>query len=260
MTLSFVKFQGTGNDFILIDARSTKRIHLSSNQISQLCDRRFGIGADGLILILDHPTLDFEMNYFNSDGSRSFCGNGARCALQFSHELGLFQNTASFKAIDGIHEGEIIKDLVALKMLDVSAIEKDGEAFVLDTGSPHFIEFVPDLSHENIVKRGKEIRYAERYCKEGINVNLAEITGENQLKILTYERGVEDETYSCGTGATAVALAYAYQHGINDFSIHIAVKGGDLTIKGQKGDTAFTNICLIGPAQRVFEGTIQIEP
>lgn len=258
MTFSFVKYQGTGNDFIMMDCTSNENFHLTADQIKELCDRRFGIGADGVILIHQHPTLDFTMNYYNADGTTSFCGNGARCAVHFAHSLGLFKNKTIFKAVDGIHTAALKEGMVALKMNDVPSFTKDETAFILHTGSPHFVKFVSDLDDEDIVEYGRKIRYSATYKKEGINVNLVEVIGDNHLEIRTYERGVEDETYSCGTGATAAALALSLVLDFNDINVVIDVKGGQLEVKAERFGDAFESIYLIGPAKKVFNGNISI--
>jgi diaminopimelate epimerase len=258
MTFSFTKYQGTGNDFIMVDCTNSPDFKLTDDQINDLCDRRFGIGADGVILIFKDPTLDFKMSYYNSDGSQSFCGNGARCAVKFAKTLNLFQNKATFLAIDGEHEATIDNDLVSLKMNDVKSFSKDDTAFIIDTGSPHYVKFVSDVDDEDIVKYGREVRYSPKYKAKGINVNLVEVLADNQLEILTYERGVEDETYSCGTGATAVALAYALVLDYDDIDVKINVKGGELAVKAERNDSTFDYIYLIGPAEKVFDGEISI--
>ncbi|HLV43153.1 MAG TPA: diaminopimelate epimerase [Brumimicrobium sp.] len=258
MTFSFTKYHGTGNDFIMIDCTKNKDFTLTSEQISELCDRRFGIGADGVILISSHPNLNFTMTYFNSDGSQSFCGNGARCAVHFSSSLGLITNKATFEAIDGIHEATLSNGLISLKMNDVPSFSKDETAFILDTGSPHFVKFVADVDDVDIVAFGKQIRYSSKYKKEGINVNVVEVLEDNLLEMLTYERGVEDETYSCGTGATAVALAFALVLDYDEVDVKIMVKGGELAVKADRNESSFDSIYLIGPAEKVFEGVISI--
>lgn len=258
MKISFTKYEGTGNDFIMIDGRQFLKQQISTQQIQSICHRRFGIGADGLICIYPHPSLAFEMNYFNADGSRSFCGNGARCALDFAHQLNFFKDEAQFMAIDGIHIGRKVGDLWELEMLDVTTYKKDGEAFLFNTGSPHFIHFTHDLSQENIEEYGKSIRYSPAYSTEGINVNLVQSVAQNKLKIQTYERGVEAETYSCGTGATAVALAYGIINQLKDISVEIQVKGGLLKVKAHQQNEKFNQIVLIGPATSVFVGTIKL--
>jgi diaminopimelate epimerase len=258
MEIEFHKYQGTGNDFIMLDCRKTPDLIFSNNQIRQLCNRRFGIGADGLIQIFEHESHDFEMRYFNADGSRSFCGNGARCAVMFAFSLGLFKEKANFLAIDGQHEAELVGNSVALKMSDVSVWESNEDHFVLDTGSPHYIRFVSNLSEHDIVDFGKKIRYSDKYKNSGINVNLVEKISDKSLSMLTYERGVEDETFSCGTGATAVALAFMLKKELKGkHDIQIKVKGGNLRVEATKGES-FTNIYLIGPAKSVFHGRVSI--
>ncbi len=254
MKIEFHKYQGTGNDFILIDNR-TYQLSLSKNQIEKLTDRRFGIGADGVILIENHTRLDFEMRYFNADGSRSFCGNGARCAVRFSEFLNICKDQAHFLAIDGEHHAKLFKSAISLQMSDVTSVEKEGVAFTADTGSPHYIEFVKDIQTVQILEKGKEIRYSDKYKAEGINVNLVQ---EDTLEMLTYERGVEAETFSCGTGATAVALAYAEKNNLKGLiALDIKVKGGQLQVGFNKEDT-FTNIFLKGPAESVFSGLYEL--
>lgn len=258
MTFSFTKYQGTGNDFIMIDCTSIKNFKLDNDEISDLCERRFGIGADGIILISEHPTLDFKMTYYNADGSQSFCGNGARCAVQFAKSLGLFKTKTNFEAIDGEHTAIIIDNLISLKMNDVLSYTKDETAFIIDTGSPHYVKFVADVDDEDIIEYGKNIRYSKKYKANGINVNLVEVLADNELEMLTYERGVEDETYSCGTGATAAALAFSLVLDYDDIDVKIFVKGGELFVKAERNNDSFDNIHLIGPAEEVFKGEINI--
>lgn len=259
MEITFQKYQGTGNDFIMVDCVQQKDLDVSTALVQQLCDRRFGIGADGLICILEHEDYDFEMRYYNSDGSRSFCGNGARCAVAFANKIGLFDEKATFLAIDGTHEATWDGELAYLKMGDVHSINFDGDAYVIDTGSPHYISFVPDLNDIKIVDFGKEVRYSERYKAKGINVNAVKVVSNTALEMLTYERGVEDETFSCGTGATAVALAHAHKS-LRDqpFEINIKVKGGKLKVSGIPKNEGFEEVYLIGPATYVFHGSISV--
>lgn len=259
MEITFQKYQGTGNDFIMVDCVRQNGLDVSAALVQQLCNRRFGIGADGLICILDHDEYDFEMRYYNSDGSRSFCGNGARCAVAFAHKIGLFDNKAAFLAIDGVHEASWDGESAHLKMGDVNSIKFDGDAYVIDTGSPHYISFVPDLDDIEIIDFGKKIRYSEPYKTKGINVNAVKVINNNTLEMLTYERGVEDETFSCGTGATAVALAHAHKsHNYQPFESNIKVKGGKLKVSGIPKNEGFENIYLIGPATYVFHGSVSV--
>lgn len=258
MNLNFTKYQGTGNDFILIENLAEELNEFSDVLISKLCNRKFGIGADGLILINNHLDVDFEMIYFNADGSKSFCGNGARCAVHFAHHLGLFENETKFSAIDGIHSAKINNEEVSIEMSDVFEWRKLGNDYIIDTGSPHYIRFVDNLSDFNIVEFGKQIRYNDEFRENGINVNLVQKSSD-MIKMLTYERGVEDETYSCGTGATAVAISNVIENNIRRyFKTFIQVKGGELSVKGHFDGEKFTAIRLVGPATAVFNGQIEI--
>lgn len=245
---------------MLIDQReNTYLTKADVKQVRFLCDRRFGIGADGLILLQNHPDFDFEMVYFNADGNESsMCGNGGRCITAFAHSLGIFDKECSFLAIDGPHDARIHKDgRVELKMTDVKSVEKGADFYVLDTGSPHYVVFVEDLDDINVPESGSLIRYSEAYRKEGINVNFVEKT-EDALLVGTYERGVEDETLSCGTGVTACALVdYLHHQSNGKNSTAIKAKGGDLSVSYQASDDGgFTDIWLSGPAQAVFKGEV----
>ena len=226
MKYTFYKYQGTGNDFVMLDNRNNTFDRNNLDLVRKLCDRKFGIGADGLILIENHPEYDFEMVYFNSDGSQSFCGNGGRCTIAFAHFLKIFEKECSFLAIDGAHYGSFISnDEIHLKMGDVSSIEKSDKHFFINTGSPHYIEYVNGLSDYALVDEAKKIRYNDRFKADGTNVNfLEEVDGV--LSIRTYERGVEDETLSCGTGVTAAAISYAIKNNLNN-SIKVSTRGGN---------------------------------
>jgi diaminopimelate epimerase len=255
MTLPFFKYQGTGNDFILIDNRSAG-ITLNKDQIADLCHRRFGIGADGLMLLELQEGYDFKMVYYNSDGNQSsMCGNGGRCITAFARHLGLVKDKAHFTAIDGEHFSTIEGDFVSLKMNDVNVIEENGDHYFLNTGSPHYVKLVSDIKHYDVFKEGRSIRNNERFKALGTNVNFIEKTGDF-LFVRTYERGVEDETYSCGTGVTAAALV-ASLGGISTTAHSCAVDtlGGKLNVKFKKtGPNQYTDIWLEGPATFVFEG------
>lgn len=259
MTIHFTKYQGTGNDFIMINNMSGEYSDLNLETISKLCDRRFGIGADGLIKINSHSTLDFEVDYYNADGTKSFCGNGARCSVHFAKKLGLFENEAHFMAIDGEHRAIITNEgTISLEMTDVQLIENRSGEYILNTGSPHYCSFVNDLNEIDIDSFGKSIRYSEGFNQFGINVNCIKVIGENAISILTYERGVEAETLSCGTGATACAIAYSERNKLkNNENISVKVKGGDLKISFKVNeDRTYSSIRLIGPAAAVFNGSI----
>ncbi len=254
--VAFFKYQGTGNDFIFIDNRLDD-FPVATEIINKLCDRRLGIGADGVVLIQDHPDYDFEMIYFNPDASQSFCGNASRCAVHFAHELGIIHDSAHFLAIDGSHQGSIKDGLVYLKMNDVNTIEKPGNAYLINTGSPHYITFVDRINETEVYKEGKAIRYSTPYKEKGVNVNFVQQLPDNQIYVRTYERGVENETLSCGTGVTAAALAVSFVGYTSP--IKILTKGGELKIAFDRlSETQFTNIFLIGPAVKVFSGLIEV--
>lgn len=255
--MKFYKYQGTGNDFVMIDNRLGEWDDLSIENIQKLCDRRFGIGADGLIKINSAKGVDFEVDYYNSDGSKSFCGNGARCSVAFAHFLDIIEDKTTFTAIDGIHEAEIKNGIIKLKMGDVKSIDTDGNDFVLNTGSPHYVKYVEMLNNYNVYKNGNEIRNSETYKQEGINVNFVEKLSDKELFVRTYERGVEDETYSCGTGVTAAALTFMKNN--NQTFVGVKVMGGQLKVYAEKDGDGFKNIWLEGPAVQVFRGDINLD-
>ena len=260
MIVHFSKYQGTGNDFVMLDNLSGKYDDLSIEVIRFLCDRRFGIGADGLIKINSHETADFEMDYYNSDGSKSFCGNGARCSVVYAETLGVDISNTTFSAIDGLHHASKIGEVISLQMKDVSEISCRGKDFVIHTGSPHYVRFTNDIDSVDIVDFGIEIRFSPEFNAEGINVNLVQVTSDKKLIVNTYERGVEDETLSCGTGVTACALAYGFQNNLpGNQSIEVKVKGGELIVSFlQKNQGEFIDIQLIGPAKFVFSGEVNV--
>lgn len=259
MQIQFYKYQGTGNDFVLIDNRKNL-VDLTTEQISFLCDRRFGIGADGLMLLELEPGCDFKMVYYNNDGNQStMCGNGGRCIAAFAKHLGIIGNTAKFLAIDGMHEAVIESDQVSLKMQDVKQIEIGDDYFYLNTGSPHYVKIVESLDSFDVVTEGKKIRHNSRFSEEGTNVNFIEKVDEH-LFVRTYERGVEDETYSCGTGVTAAALVASIK-GLSNSKNNclIKTKGGNLEVAFEKVlEQNFYNIWLKGPATMVFNGSIAV--
>jgi diaminopimelate epimerase len=256
MNLKFYKYQGTGNDFIMVDNR-TKIFDVTNTELVKfLCDRRFGIGADGFILLEDHPDYDFQMVYFNSDGNQSsMCGNGGRCIVQFASDMGVIDHETSFLAIDGDHDAHIRDGLVHLKMIDVDQIETGNGFYFLNTGSPHYVQYVQNIKDFAVYDEGYKVRNNDRFRKEGTNVNFIEKEGD-RLWVRTYERGVEDETYSCGTGVTASALV-ASLNGMTS-PVPITTLGGELSISFTKTEKGYTDIYLIGPAKQVFEGTIKI--
>lgn len=255
-TIEFYKYQGTGNDFVMIDNRDLQ-FPKEKELIERLCDRRFGIGGDGLILLEDDENSDFRMVYYNSDGNEStMCGNGGRCIVAFAHFLDIFENTATFEAVDGLHEAEIHNGIVKLKMIDVAEIDKDGDHSVLNTGSPHFVQYVEDVANFKVYDEGNKIRNSATYKNEGINVNFAEAIGENEIFVRTYERGVEDETFSCGTGATAAALVYLKDRDEN--MVNVKVLGGNLKVYAEQHGGSFREVWLEGPAKQVFRGKIDL--
>ncbi|MEN9968782.1 MAG: hypothetical protein RIR94_964 [Bacteroidota bacterium] len=260
MTLQFSKYQGTGNDFIMLDNTLGTYDNLSIADIQLLCNRKFGIGADGLIALKMHASLDFEVVYYNADGTQSFCGNGARCAVAFAHTLGLMHSPhTTFMAIDGPHEAWRCEDEVRLKMANVPPILVLENGYVVQTGSPHFV--LEDTNHHtaHVVEVGRHIRYNDTYRKVGINVNLMAIK-ENHIQVATYERGVEDETLSCGTGVTAAALVYAQLQMIPFGKVQVHTKGGELMVEWQQqNDLSFGNVFLTGPAKHVYNGTYELK-
>lgn len=261
MRTEFFKYHGTGNDFVIIDNRNGHDLKLSQDQVKKLCDRKFGIGADGLMLLNDKPGFDFEMVYFNSDGRvGTMCGNGGRCLIKFAETIGIQKETYKFIATDGEHEARIdTNGIIYLKMNDVDMLVNHHGDFLVDTGSPHYIKLVPQLATFDVVKKGREIRNSREFEKEGINVNFVEQLDEpDKIFVRTYERGVENETLSCGTGVTAAALVcYHNENGFNE--VEVKTLGGRLNVEFDRVDDGkFRNIWLCGPAERVFAGTIEI--
>ncbi|MEO5790334.1 MAG: diaminopimelate epimerase [Gelidibacter sp.] len=257
MKQTFYKYQGTGNDFVMIDNRHLTFGKKDTKHIKFLCDRRFGIGADGLILLENHETLDFKMVYFNADGNQSsMCGNGGRCIVAFANFLGIIENNTSFEAIDGLHHAQIENDTVKLQMQDVTHLENFESHVFLNTGSPHHVQMEADLEHLNIKEVGSKIRYGAPYNATGSNVNFVSKISDDIFTVRTYERGVEDETLSCGTGVTAVALAMNYIGETDKNLITLNVEGGKLRVSFEKDGQGYKNIWLIGPAIQVFKGQI----
>ena len=255
-TIEFFKYQGTGNNFVMIDNRDLQ-FPKESTIIERFCDRRFGIGGDGLILLENDPTSDFKMIYYNSDGKEStMCGNGGRCLVAFAHFLDVFEDQCTFTAIDGLHEAGITNGIIKLKMIDVQSIKNIDGDFELNTGSPHYVTFVENLDQYKVFENGNKIRNSASYCQQGINVNFVEEISGDEICIRTYERGVEDETFSCGTGATAAALVFLKDK--NQTSVHVNVLGGKLKIYAEHNGESFKNIWLEGPAKQIFKGKINL--
>ena len=260
MKIHFYKYQGTGNDFIILDNRTWIYSALTQAQIQFLCDRRFGIGADGLMLLNPKTDYDFEMKYYNSDGRESsMCGNGGRCMVKFAYHLGIHTDKYFFSAVDGDHEAEIDDDgTVSLKMQNVDKIEEVQGDYILNTGSPHYVKIVSEVMDYDVYERGMEIRYSPEFAKEGINVNFVEQNKPDEIIVRTYERGVEDETLSCGTGVVASALVCHHNDvGYND--VTVITKGGKLVVEFDRVDEKFQNIWLCGPAEKVFEGDLELK-
>ncbi|HAO27033.1 MAG TPA: diaminopimelate epimerase [Chryseobacterium indologenes] len=254
--MEFYKYQGTGNDFVMVDNRDLQ-FPKDKKIIEKLCDRRFGIGADGLILLENDPDYDFKMVYYNSDGGEStMCGNGGRCLVAFAFFLDIFEDRCKFIAIDGEHEAEIHNGIIKLKMIDVETVSHDGNDSVLNTGSPHYVEYVDKLADYDVYDNGYGIRNSENYKENGINVNFVEKISENEIFVRTYERGVEDETYSCGTGVTASALTFLQNDNLT--SVKVKTLGGNLKVYAEKNGDSFHNIWLEGPAKQVFRGKVDL--
>ncbi len=260
MELSFVKYHGTGNDFIIIDNREKQMSHVESALIKRLCDRRFGIGADGFMLLEFHPDADFNMIYFNSDGNlSSMCGNGGRCIVHFAHQIGVIEHSTEFMAPDGVHKATILPNGdVNLKMSNVDMPKVVSPGYELQTGSPHLVVKEKSVSTIDVKTKGRSFRNDPAYVDEGINVNFMQQTGDKKLTVRTYERGVEDETYSCGTGVTACAITAAFLNGKNEGSYMVQTLGGSLSVAFKLENTMYKNIWLKGPAVRVFQGEIDV--
>ncbi len=261
MKIEFYKYQGTGNDFVILDNREGIFSELTPKQVNLLCNRRFGIGADGLMLFNNKAGFDFEMKYFNSDGKEgSMCGNGGRCILKFASMMGIKKSSYNFFAVDGEHEGEIDLDgEISLKMKDVDGVEDFSNHYVLNTGSPHYVKTTSDVMKIDVVAEGRAIRNSKEFAEEGINVNFVETLDEDTIYVRTYERGVEDETLSCGTGVTAAALISA--HNDNGFNrVEVKTTGGRLNVEFDKiNESNFNNIWLSGPAEMVYKGEINLK-
>ncbi len=261
MNIHFYKYQGAGNDFILIDHRTNLQKNIDYNTIAQLCNRRFGIGADGLMFLLNHHEYDFEMVYHNADGKPgSMCGNGGRCIVTFAKHLGIINHETNFLAVDGSHYAKISSEnnWVELQMIDVEQITNDGEAYVLNTGSPHYVKQVTNLHSLDVFTVGSAIRNNFAYKKDGINVNFVELKA-NHLFVRTFERGVENETWACGTGVIAASMAMAkYKGQTGHIETLVKVRGGILNTKFDYDGQKFSNVFLCGSAMPVFKGSLEI--
>jgi len=256
-TITFHKYQATGNDFIMIDNRENIFPKQDVTLIEKLCNRKFGIGSDGLILIEEHNEVDFNMVFYNPDGSQSLCGNGSRCAVNFAKAINMIQgNNTTFMAYDGLHSATIKDDLVELSMNKVQNVSQLADGIFVDTGSPHFVRFVDDVHEIDIIPKGSAIRYSEAYQPAGTNVNFVQQLGDQSIFVRTYERGVENETLSCGTGVTGAAIAASTLD--LKTPISVSTKGGELSVNyKQMDDGSFEGITLCGPAKLVYEGSIE---
>jgi len=254
--LTFYKYQGTGNDFVMVDNREGVMSKENTKLINSLCDRRFGVGADGLILLENSNTTDFKMVYFNADGNEgSMCGNGGRCIVAFAKFLDIIDDNTTFEAVDGLHVATIKGDVVSLQMQDVTTIEDKKGSVFLDTGSPHHVQFEEHISDFDIKSEGRKIRN-EVYGVAGSNVNFVKKIDDTTFRLRTYERGVEDETLACGTGATAVAIAMNYLNETTAENIVLNVEGGELKVSFDAQGGVYTNVFLTGKAIQVFKGQI----
>lgn len=260
MQLEFYKYQGTGNDFVMIDNRSNFFPKENTKLVAHLCDRRFGIGADGLILLDYDMDTDFRMVYYNSDGNlSSMCGNGGRCLVAFAKKLNVIKDETTFIATDGLHYATVAENgIVSLQMIDVEEIKNTTDYSFLNTGSPHHVQMVSDLEQYNVKENGAAIRYGALYGQQGSNINFVKKIDDSTFSLRTYERGVEDETLACGTGATAVAIAMNATGQTNLNTIQLNVEGGKLAVSFEKMNGKYTNVFLKGPAEFVFKGTIEI--
>lgn len=257
MNIEFYKYQGAGNDFVMIDNR-TKTFPKNTEIIAKLCHRNFGVGADGLILLENDDNTDFRMVYYNSDGNEStMCGNGGRCIVAFANKLGVFENETTFIAIDGLHNASIKNGIVSLQMIDVKNITVKNDSVFTNTGSPHHVQLVENLTSFDVFSEGKRIRN-EIYGTEGSNVNFVEQLNGDTFRVRTYERGVEDETLACGTGVTAVAVAMHKTKKTSATHINLPVEGGQLAVSFDVDGETYKNVYLIGPAEFVFSGVISI--
>ncbi len=269
MLIEFSKYQGAGNDFIMFDGRNVPLFspenHLTAF-FRNICHRNFGIGADGVIVLFYEPSNGLAMKYYNSDGREgSMCGNGGRCLVAFANDLGLINTKISFRAIDGIHEAKIndfdgFKYNISLKMNDVDRLEEISEGIFINTGSPHLVVFCQNISQKDVVREGRELRYSQTFDPAGVNVNFVEMANANNLKVRTYERGVENETLACGTGAVAAAVAAKHINNLQHANFfEVEALGGKLQVSFQtENNTVFKNVWLTGPAEKVFEGKVWI--
>ncbi|GGF73471.1 diaminopimelate epimerase [Wenyingzhuangia marina] len=258
MEINFYKYQGTGNDFVVIDNRDLSFPRENTDLVHFLCDRRFGVGADGLMLLNPSDQYDFTMVYYNADGSEStMCGNGGRCLVAFAHKLGIFKKETTFDAIDGLHYATYENGITNLQMIDVDAVEVYNNHCFLNTGSPHHVQMVHNIGEYDVKTNGAKIRYGAPYFDKGTNVNFVESLNNDKFRVRTYERGVENETLACGTGVTAVAIAMYEQKQTTNTKIPLKVEGGELEVSFEPTENGYKNVFLKGPATFVFNGNIK---
>lgn len=265
MKIPFYKYQGTGNDFVIITNFFEQTVNIDSSflkMIPKICERKWGVGSDGIILIEKSEISDFKMTFFNPDGSLSFCGNGARCAIKFASDYGIFEDSkVQFEAIDGLHEGEILSnDYVKLAMADISNVNPLLNGAFIDTGAPHYVEEIEgDIDQINLLNKSQPIRWHELFKPKGTNVNYIQKIEDNKIAIRTFEKGVENETLSCGTGITASVIYFLNHLKNGNYKVSVIAKGGELNVLASKNNNTFTNIKLIGKAIKVFKGEVDFE-
>jgi diaminopimelate epimerase len=261
MEFTFYKYEGAGNDFVVLDDRKMQFPEKRADLVKFICDRRFGIGADGLMLLRLKNGYDYNMIYYNADGNEStMCGNGGRCLAAFAHKLGIIGKKAVFTAADGVHEAELLSEnYVRLKMIDVTHVETGKDYYYLNTGVPHYVKFLPSIEKLDVFNEGRKIRYSERFATEGTNVDFVQEYPDH-IAVRTYERGVENETLACGTGIVASVICTGIRKGINQntFSSKVDALGGQLKVTFYRDDSLITNVWLEGPATFVFEGTLHL--
>lgn len=264
MVVKFSKYEGAGNDFVVIDARDSE-FNPPAEFIKSLCNRHTGIGADGLMLLeMALGSADFKMRYFNADGGEgTMCGNGGRCITLFAHYLGIGHREKLFEGIDGLHHSKLLSSddntgVVRLQMIDVKSVQTILKGYLLDTGSPHYVEFVDSVDSVDVFNTGRALRYNDVFSAiRGVNVNFVEVVGDGRIKVRTYERGVENETLACGTGATASAIATMIHTHSTCTSYKIYAPGGELKVEFTAESGIFTNVYLTGHARRVFDGRVE---
>jgi diaminopimelate epimerase len=258
--IDFYKYQGTGNDFVIFDNRNGFFPKENVEMVKKICDRRFGVGADGLMLLENAEGFDFKMVYFNADGNPgSMCGNGGRCLVSFAQSLELFDRETSFQANGERYQARVANRLVSLQMLDVNELKASEGHVFLDTGSPHHVQFEKNVKELDVFALGRKIRFGDPYREAGTNVNFVQQVDENTFRVRTYERGVENETLSCGTGVTAVALASYYLGKTRSNKLQIQTEGGVLEVDFTAENGKFSNVILTGPATFVYKGNIEIK-